>query len=433
MPAGKEEPSSTKKGEDEMSSTADKKSSKPNFFSSKFSFNLFKKNDRESGSDSNSDNDDDDDEYDQQVMNEKILNQQDMDFEEEEKDTLEDAHSPAGDDDVDKMQDEKKIDIWKSVTKIMKHKGGSEESLDAVVDIVAAAIASQSGELGDTESLLSASEFNAIIHRVLDQLEGNFKDIPIEKLDPLAFMYYLEAQDAKKNPSWKRRLHRFMPSIKMDTLHGLHDALYLSQLAYVNSVEDVQDGLDKYVGAKYELAYCTTTGQPRQPAHFVVIKKEGTVPVAKPENKDSSGSSIFPSFMRKSYVEVVMVVRGTKTLEDVLSDAMLDTCPYRDGIAHEGLCESGKYLVKKHTKLLLRILKTSGRDKIKLTVLGHSLGAGAAAIACIEFNDHDKIEATCIGFGCPALLDRPQSKEWKDKIITVISDSDCVTRMSGAT
>ena len=70
---------------------------------------------------------------------------------------------------------------------------------------------------------------------------------------------------------------------------------------------------------------------------------------------------------------------------------------------------------------------------MKLTVLGHSLGAGAAAIACIEFNDNDKIDATCIGFGCPALLDVKQSEKWQDKIMTVISDADCVCRMSGAT
>jgi hypothetical protein len=57
---------------------------------------------------------------------------------------------------------------------------------------------------------------------------------------------------------------------------------------------------------------------------------------------------------------------------------------------------------------------------------------GAAAIACIEFNDNPKIEASCIGFGCPALLDEKQSEKWKDKILTVIDDADCVPRMSGA-
>lgn len=58
---------------------------------------------------------------------------------------------------------------------------------------------------------------------------------------------------------------------------------------------------------------------------------------------------------------------------------------------------------------------------------------GAASIACIEFNKHDKIDATCIGFGCPALLSLELSNAWKDKITTVICDADCVPRMSKAT
>ena len=57
------------------------------------------------------------------------------------------------------------------------------------------------------------------------------------------------------------------------------------------------------------------------------------------------------------------------------------------------------------------------------------MGAGAASIAAIEFNDNPRIEANAIGFGCPALL----SKELADQdfITTVVSDSDVVPRMSG--
>ena len=61
--------------------------------------------------------------------------------------------------------------------------------------------------------------------------------------------------------------------------------------------------------------------------------------------------------------------------------------------------------------------------------------AGAAAIACIEFNEEhgDKIDADCIGFGCPALLSLELSEKWKPKITTVVNDADMVVRMSGAT
>ncbi|KAG7347293.1 lipase class 3 [Nitzschia inconspicua] len=381
-----------------------------------------------------------DDESNQKLMEQMVLKRTDVDGDGDDDDD-EDATETAKDTEQDSNntdENEAKLNVWTAVAKIMT--GQQHVNMDTVVEIVSAAMAQQEGELSDTKSTLSAEDFKLVIQKVFEQFKGNFEDVPVDKIDPLAFLYYLEGQDARKNPSWKRRLHRFMPSIKMETVYGLHDALYLSQLAYVDTIDHVQLGLQNYKGAKYELVYCTTQGNPQQPAHFIVIKKEGSVPDAdpnalrKPNKNDSKRGSIFPFFSRNtSYIEVVLVVRGTKTLEDVVSDALLEASPYRDGCAHDGVCQSGRYLVETHTDLLMKILKMSGRDKINLTLLGHSLGAGAAAIACMEFNDNDKIEATCIGFGCPALVNKEMSEEWKDKIITVISDSDCVSRMSGAT
>jgi hypothetical protein len=362
-------------------------------------------------------------------MADKVFNQSDVDDKEQEKDSFEYANQKSTDN-----KHETKQDIWTSIAKLMM--GGMDANMDTVFEITSAALAQQGGELSDTKSTLSAEDFKVVVQKVCEQVKRNFQDVPVNKIDPLAFVYYLEGEDSRKNPSWKRRLHRFMPSIKIETVYVLHDALYLAQLAYVDTVEHVQKGLDDYKGAKYELVYCNTEGQPRQPAHFIVIKKEGKVPDADQVSKegDNNMGSVFPSFSRKTNsIEIVLVVRGTKTLEDMFSDAMLEASPYRGGCAHDGVCQSGKYLVEKHTDHLIRILKMSGRDKIKLTLLGHSLGAGAAAIACIEFNDNDAIEATCIGFGCPALVNKELSEQWKDKIIAVVSDSDCVSRMSGAT
>jgi hypothetical protein len=49
------------------------------------------------------------------------------------------------------------------------------------------------------------------------------------------------------------------------------------------------------------------------------------------------------------------------------------------------------------------------------------------------FNQYDFIEATAIGFGCPALLDLAQSESTKDYVTTVVTDADIIPRMSGAT
>ena len=75
-------------------------------------------------------------------------------------------------------------------------------------------------------------------------------------------------------------------------------------------------------------------------------------------------------------MEVLMGVRGTNSVPDLLTDALLDDTDYRDGKAHAGIMRSGQFLVAKHRELLLSLLKKSKKKEIKLTLVGHSLGAG---------------------------------------------------------
>jgi pimeloyl-ACP methyl ester carboxylesterase len=105
-----------------------------------------------------------------------------------------------------------------------------------------------------------------------------------------------------------------------------------------------------------------------------------------------------------------------------LSDGLLEAEDYRDGKAHAGIAESGAYIVNKHIETLKRVLEASGRDKIRLSLVGHSLGAGTAAVAAIEYNEHPLIEASSIGFGCPALLSLNLSQTATDFVTTVVAD-----------
>ena len=238
-----------------------------------------------------------------------------------------------------------------------------------------------------------------------------------------SFWYYLEYEDERKNPSWKRRKHRYHKQVDLDTLQELHNGLYLSQLSYADSVDDIRDGLAEFMNNTWELVYCRIEGLPREPAHFMAIKKETKV----------QDGIMFPWQMGTSYLDVMIVVRGTKELGDVLSDGLLETEDYRDGKAHSGIAESGAFLVNKHIETLEQVLEASGRDKIRLSLVGHSLGAGTAAIAAIEYNEYPLIEASSIGFGCPALLSLNLSQSAKDFVTTVVADSDIIPRMSGAT
>lgn len=64
---------------------------------------------------------------------------------------------------------------------------------------------------------------------------------------------------------------------------------------------------------------------------------------------------------------------------DIVTDLLCEAAPYRNGLAHAGIAESGQYLAKKHVDLLRKLCDASGHKKVNVHLLGHSLGAGCAA------------------------------------------------------
>jgi len=261
------------------------------------------------------------------------------------------------------------------------------------------------------------------------QLKTAFGDV-LDDINPaiaISLNYFLAAEDALKNPSWKRQHHRFYEDVSKEMILEMHDALYLSQLAYMHSLEAIRQELSGFQNNEWELAYGTTDSLPDMPAHFLMLHKR-LAPLA-----GVSLQSLLPwEGKERSELTVVLVVRGTKGLSDVLADTMLMPVEYRNGHAHGGILESGKNLARKYLPKLKALLEHSGRQKVRLFLVGHSLGAAAAAVAAMEFHDHDWIKVESIGFGCPSLLSLELSEATKDYITTVVADSDIVPRMSGA-
>jgi hypothetical protein len=185
--------------------------------------------------------------------------------------------------------------------------------------------------------------------------------------------------------------------------------------------------LAKFQNNEWEIAYGTTDSLPNLPAHFLLIHKKLS-PLSNP-----SIQSILPWEGKKhSELIVTLVVRGTKDLSDALADALLEPAEYRGGYAHGVILENGKNLAARYLPKLKALLEHSNREKIRLFLVGHSLGAGAAAIAAMEFHEYDWISVESLGFGCPSLLSHELSEASKDYVTTVVADSDIIPRMSGA-
>lgn len=272
-----------------------------------------------------------------------------------------------------------------------------------------------SSEQGDVSDTISLEELLTILKTAADEfgimIEKNLTGKALPTIWPTNLYYFLEFQDQIKNFSWRRRKHRFCRGINMDYVHELNSYMRIAEIGYLDDMDAIKEELSTTFG--YEVIHCQMDSLPGQPSHFLAIKK------------DQSPWS--PS------LDMLLCVRGTKTITDVITDLLADAVDYRGGKAHSGICKSGRYLAEKHRATFQEFLKASGKKKIHLTLVGHSLGAGAASIAGMELHDQKEFDVQVFGFGCPALLSKDLSESSQDYITTVVADNDCIPRMSLAT
>ncbi|RWS28188.1 sn1-specific diacylglycerol lipase alpha-like isoform X6, partial [Leptotrombidium deliense] len=137
---------------------------------------------------------------------------------------------------------------------------------------------------------------------------------------------------------------------------------------------------------------------------------------------------------------IVVSVRGTLSLQDVITDLnaegdLLPTNPRREGwFGHRGMVEAAAYIRKKLTdeKILHKALNyrpEKGTQDYSLVLVGHSLGAGTAAILAILLKE-DYPELVCYSFAPPGgLLSLPATEYTKGFITSVILGKDVVPRL----
>lgn len=309
--------------------------------------------------------------------------------------------------------------IAKNFLKLVTMGSDKEQTKQNIAAIVAGV--RDRSEQGDVEETSSLKEIFDLFNTYKNAL-GNVADkyvgeIDFSRLTATALLYYLEHEDETKNPSWKRRMHRFCRGIDVTEMDELNDALVLAKLSYADTVEEIREALDQNA-TPYELAYCNVKSKPGQPAHFLAVQR------------DQPEAASF--FFNAESLHVTLVVRGTKSAADALTDLLCDTKDYQGGKAHSFILGSGRFIADKHRDLILELLRSSGKSKVEITIIGHSLGAGAAAIAGMELNalKDPRISAKVVGFGCPALLSKDLAEK-SDFITTVINDADVVPRLSG--
>ena len=329
--------------------------------------------------------------------------------------------APAGDDEQasdhpfsqsQKKQEETAAGYQSMASDFLSMISGFKRRDETIQEIVAKVRENrEEGDIEDTVSLTQLftmlNDYGEQVQRVAERFVGG---LDLTQFNPTSLMYFLEYEDERKNPSWKRRAHRFCPGIDMSYVESLYKGLMMAELCYADSIDQIREGLESDVNDPYELVYVDLQSAPGEPAHFIAVKRDQKV--------------------WSSKLQVVMGVRGTKTVADALTDLLCDTTDYKGGAAHAFIVKGGKFLVEKHTKLLEDLCRRAGKSSIQLDIVGHSLGAGAGSIAGIEFNEKQNFDVQVLGFGCPALLSKDLAEKYSF-ITTIINDSDIVPRLSG--
>lgn len=328
-------------------------------------------------------------------------------------DSATDASSVRAEDDSSSPNSVSVLSLTKSIASVLSGNGDDTTSERAVRTLIEKARQNVGGKADDVTERHSYAEMLSIFSELMSSLDKTFGDLDFSRpLDPTSLWYFLELEDERKNPSWKRRTHRFHRGVDVRMVNELWDEVHLADLAYSDTIDDLRDGLDQ-ARKKWELVYFEPFSEPGRPSHFIALRK---------------GQSKW-----NSTLDIVFAVRGTKDAKDLITDSLMHPVEYRGGLAHDGIVKSGKYLCDKHTELLKDLVKLSGKKKINLSMIGHSLGAASAAVAGIELNEIEEFDVKVTCFGCPPILSRDLSEKYKGIVKTVINDADCIPRMSGAT
>eukprot|EP00116_Pleurobrachia_bachei_P003945 sb/3464207/ len=141
----------------------------------------------------------------------------------------------------------------------------------------------------------------------------------------------------------------------------------------------------------------------------------------------------------KESQSVLLVIRGTLTLSDSLTDITCLSTEFLGGFAHHGISASAVAIFRETKGILERLLEE--HNGYRLVITGHSLGGGTASLLTLYLAHHradlpeylGKCDLRCFAFAPPPVY-KPGEGEQLDTsgIVTVVTAQDIVPRASMA-
>ncbi|GAQ79783.1 sn1-specific diacylglycerol lipase [Klebsormidium nitens] len=145
-------------------------------------------------------------------------------------------------------------------------------------------------------------------------------------------------------------------------------------------------------------------------------------------NLESNSDAMRPAFVVAidgPFNAVVLAVRGTADMTDMLLNAAAEPVDFKAGRAHAGLVHASKGVLEEARDCVDKAMKDHKGKK--LVCVGHSLGAATAILAGhVLREDYPNVE--CWGFSTPACLTLDAARSCAEYATSVLNNHDVVPR-----
>ena len=126
---------------------------------------------------------------------------------------------------------------------------------------------------------------------------------------------------------------------------------------------------------------------------------------------------------------IVLSIRGTVSMSETLIDLDCEYCRWKNGFVHSGILKTAKWLSKYVNSELSEACDKFGFSKV--SIVGHSLGAGVAAISTVLLNERNpEINFNCYAYAPPPVMSYDLAIQYKDTIFSFVYGTDVVCSLS---
>ncbi|KAG9064019.1 hypothetical protein KI688_004133 [Linnemannia hyalina] len=143
------------------------------------------------------------------------------------------------------------------------------------------------------------------------------------------------------------------------------------------------------------------------------------------------------------YNALCIIIRGTFSITDAMTDLVCEYYPYKGGLVHKGIMDNARFVLERSGKDIETALRKFNLKTIYC--IGHSLGAGSASLLCSLLQDHfadylttpttelptpQNLEVKAYLFAPPPIATPNLAAQWERTQIAFINENDIVGRLS---